>query len=156
MYPVLLLMMLGQCHDEPATMPNQQRQTPAKNDGIAFGTTFSLQQHDQVTLSGGEVPRLLHVSAQQLSDSRCPANVMCVQYGNATVVLEASNSQGKNEHIELCLGDCGAGNMQSTDTVTASVGATNYRFTLTEVSPFPGMEQEGDVKKAKLVVEKLN
>jgi hypothetical protein len=125
-YPVLLLMMLGQCHDEQATMPDQQTQAASANDGIAFGIPFSLQQLDQVTLSGGEAPRLLHVSAQQLSDSRCPANVMCVQYGNATVVLEASNSQGKNEHIELCIGDCGAGNMQSTDTVTAAVGATNY------------------------------
>lgn len=156
MYPLLLLMMVGQCNNESATTPKQQTQTAATNDGIVFGSEFGLQQYEQVTLSGGEAPRRLHVSAQLLSDSRCPANVNCVQYGNASVVLSAANSQGKNEQIELCIGDCGKDAMKSTDTVTAAVGATNYRFTLVEIAPFPGMEQEGDIKRAKLVVEKVN
>lgn len=69
-------------------------------------------------------------------------------------MLSASNSEGENQHIGLCIGDCGAGANQSTHTMEAVVGETNYSFTLLEVQPFPGLEKEGEMQQARLVVEK--
>ena len=154
-YPVLLTLLVLQCQDEPTTKPDQATEEYAVTDGVKFGKELTLQRLEQVIVYGGEAPRRLHVTAQQLADSRCPAGVNCVQYGKAAVVLSASNSEGENQHIELCIGDCGAGANRSTHSVTATVGETNYSFTLLEVQPFPGLEKEEEMQKARLVVEKL-
>lgn len=155
-YPVLLTLLVLQCQDEPTARPDQAAEEYAVTDGVKFGQEFILQRLEQVTVYGGEAPRRLHITAQQLADSRCPANVNCVQYGKAAVVLSASNSAGENQQIELCIGDCGAGANRSTHSVTATVGETNYSFTLLDVQPFPGLEKEGEVQKVRLVVEKLD
>lgn len=152
-YPALLMLLILQCQNEPATQPNQQTVETIVSDGVKFGQEFTLELFEQVIVFGGEAPRRLHVNVQQLEDSRCPANVMCVQYGKATVVLSASNSQGENKSIELCLGDCGGAN-RSAHTVQSTVGESLYSFTLKEVQPFPGLEKKGEGKKARIIVEK--
>lgn len=151
----LFLLLLLQCQSEPTTEPKQTDEAYEVTEGIKFGQEVTLQQADQVTLYGGDTPRNLHVSVEQLTDARCPANVTCVHYGTATVVLSASNSQGKNEHIPLCLGNCGGGANRSTHRVTAAVGETAYIFSLVDVKPFPGLEKRGEVKQARLIVEKI-
>lgn len=153
-YPALLTLLMLQCQNESATQPNQRTDEAIVSDGVKFGQEFTLKRFEQAVVYGGEAPRRLHVNAQQLEDSRCPANVMCVQYGKATVVLSASNSQGENKNIELCLGDCGGGANRSTHTVQATVGESLYSFTLKEMQPFPGLEKQGEGKKARLIVEK--
>ena len=156
LYIPLLLLGLSQCQRESLTAPEEQPAgAPTVMDGIKFGQEFTLQQFEQVTLYGGDTPRKLHLSAQQLTDSRCPANVTCVHYGSAALVLSASNSQGKNDHILLCIGDCGVGGMRTMHTVTAAVGETAYRFSLVEVKPFSGQEKKDEAKLARLLVEKI-
>lgn len=153
-YPALLTLLLMHCQNEPATQLNQRADEAIVNDGVKFGQEFTLERFEQAIVYGGEAPRRLHVSAQELEDSRCPANVMCVQYGKATVVLSASNSQGENKNIGLCLGDCGGGANRNAHTVQATVGGTLYSFTLKEVQPFPGLEKEGEGNKIRLIVQK--
>lgn len=155
MYPALLTLLMLQYQNEPATEQSRSAEASVVTDGVKFGQEFTLERLGQVTVYGGEAPRRLHLNAEQLADSRCPADVMCVQYGKATVVLSASNSQGENNNIELCIGDCGAGATRSTHSITATVGETDYSFTLKEVQPFSGLEKEGEVQKARLVVEKI-
>lgn len=154
-YPALLTLLVLQCQKEPGNQPNLHTAAYAVSDGVQFGQEFTLGLLEQAVVYGGEAPRRLNVIAQQLADSRCPADVMCVQYGKATVVLSASNSQGENDNIELCLGDCGEGANRSAHTVQATVGESIYSFTLREVQPFPGLEKEGEVQKARLVVRKV-
>ncbi|PRY06748.1 hypothetical protein CLV24_12614 [Pontibacter ummariensis] len=155
-YTVFLLLLFAQCQQEgnPRVFQSREEQVVV-TDGVKFGQEFSLAYYEETTVYGNQVPRRLNLYVKYLNDSRCPANAMCMQYGNATVVLSASNSQGKSEHIELCIGACGTEPIRSTYSVTAAVGQTKYTFTLKEVRPFPGMEQEGEVKKAVLVVEKV-
>jgi hypothetical protein len=151
-YPLLALALLTQCQQEEAYVTTEFK----KETGDAkFGQEVLLQHLEQVTLFGGEVPRRLIVSLEGLQDSRCPADVNCVTAGNATIILRASNSQGANENIQLCIGDCVPDPARNTHTVEAQVGETNYRFTLKEVKPYPGTEKEAEVQKARLVVEKL-
>lgn len=155
LYAPLLMLLLLQCHNDTVTEPDKPTSAHAVAEGVKFGQEFTVQQFDQVTLYGGDTPRKLHVTAQQLYDSRCPANATCVQYGSASLVLSASNSQGKADNIQLCIGACGAGGIHSTHSVTVAVGETAYIFRLVEVQPFPGLERKGDAKVARLIVEKI-
>ncbi|MCC9138434.1 hypothetical protein ACFSKU_12695 [Pontibacter silvestris] len=154
-YPLLLVLLMWQCQED--TIYERSTVTESYTDGVKFGQSIVLEKGEPVTVysNGGEAPRKLHVTLEQLFDSRCPANAACVTYGNAAVVLSASNSQGANKAIELCIGKCDTEPIRDTHTVTTLVGETSYRFTLKEVVPFPGLEKDGEKKVAKLVVEKM-
>lgn len=151
-YPLLGLALFTQCQLEETEVPT----TVAKESNeLKFGQEVPVKYLEQVTLAGGEVPRRLIIAVKNIQDSRCPENTNCITAGNATVVVRASNSQGSNENIELCLGDCETGTPQETDAVTAAVGDVNYRFTLKQVGPYPGLEHDGEEQKARLIVEKI-
>jgi hypothetical protein len=149
--PLLLLFTFTQCQQE-VTYTNPEAW--GNDEGINFGQEFSLQQYEQIILFGGETPRRLYLTLKQINDSRCPANANCVQAGNANITLTASNSQGKDEKIELCIGDCGNGSIRETHTVIAPIGEASYEITLKHVKPYPGLAHEGEVKKAVLVVKR--
>ncbi|MCC9166234.1 hypothetical protein [Pontibacter harenae] len=130
-YPLCMFLLLWQCQDE--TTQTSSEQYTVTDDGIKFGQEFSLYKGDAITLYGGEALRRLHLMLEQLNDSRCPANANCNHYGSAAAKFSAANSQGKNENIELCIGNCAPGDMRSTHTVTLAVGQTNYKITLKDV-----------------------
>ena len=151
-YPLLALALLTQCQQEETY---ESIEVTRETGDLKFGQEALLQKFGQITLYGDEVPRRLIVSLKEIEDSRCPKDVDCVTAGNASVTLRASNSQGVNENIVLCIGDCGAEGARETHTVAAEVGGVNYKFTLKAVKPYPGQEHEGEVQKAQLVVEKV-
>lgn len=151
-YTLLAISLLTHCQPEETSLHTEIQ---SESGDVKFGQEVLLQHHEQVTLFGGEVPRRLIVSLENIQDSRCPANANCVTAGNATIVLRASNSQGVNENIQLCIGACSSEPMRDTHTVTAQVGELNYQFTLKEVKPYPGLEKEGEEQKARLIVKKL-
>ncbi|PKV63156.1 hypothetical protein [Pontibacter ramchanderi] len=152
-YPLLALALFTQCQQEEETY--ETTEFTKQTGDLKFGQEALLSQFGQITLYGEEVPRRLIVSLKNIEDSRCPTDVNCVTAGNATVALRASNSQGINENITLCIGDCGTDGARETHTVEAEVGEVNYKFTLRGVKPYPGEAHEGEVQKAQLVVEKL-
>lgn len=151
-YPLLGLALFTQCQPDESELSAAVKQEAGD---VKFGQEIPLQHLEQVTYAGGDVPRRLIVNLKALQDSRCPVNVDCITAGNAKVVLRASNSQGTEENIQLCLGDCQTGAPHETDAVTTKVGDVEYRFTLKAVEPYPGLEHEGQVQKARLVVEKI-
>ncbi|MDX5419955.1 MAG: hypothetical protein LPK07_00430 [Hymenobacteraceae bacterium] len=150
-YPLLALALFTQCQQDQSFQTTEYIQ---ETGDLKFGQEALLQHFGQITLYGEEVPRRLIVSVKSIEDSRCPANANCVTAGKATVALRASNSQGVNDNITLCIGDCGTDKTQETHTVEAEVGGINYSFTLKGVKPYPGQAHEGEVQKAQLVVEK--
>ena len=151
-YLMMVALLCWNCQPETAYTPPA---VETQSEGIHFKQEFSMQAGEQVLLSGGTAPRKLHLTLQQLNDSRCPANATCVHYGAASVLLSLSNSQGRNDTVELCIGACSNEPPRHTHTVTIKVGQTSYKITLKEIKPFPGLEKFGDVKQAVLVVEKL-
>ncbi|MCJ8165309.1 hypothetical protein MKJ04_10680 [Pontibacter sp. E15-1] len=150
----LLLLLLTRCQQETSIEPGQFEEAGIEADGVQFGQEITLPELGQVTLYGEDVPRKLYLSARKITDSRCPEDVTCITYGAASIVLSASNSQGKNEDIQLCIGSCDNG-FRSIDSVTAVVGETLYSFSLIDVTPFPERSKAGVRKKAKLLVEKI-
>ncbi|WP_125185173.1 hypothetical protein [Botryobacter ruber] len=149
LHPLLLLLLFWQCQND-----NMLASPETDTKSITGKQEFSLQVGEQVQVAG--TPDKLQLKLQNLNDSRCPANANCVHYGSATVLLLATDSNGKTENIELCIGSCGSGPLRSTHTVTTLSGNTTYSITLKEVQPYPGLEQKGDVKKAILVVEEAS
>lgn len=150
-YPLLALALLTECQPEEVHEVASSRQ---EDGDLKFGQEALLQQYGQITMYGEGVPRRLIVALKSIQDSRCPTDVTCVTAGNATVALRASNSQGANENITLCIGDCGTAGARETHTLAAEVGGVSYTFTLKGVKPYPGQAHEGEVQKAALVVEK--
>ncbi|RAU82373.1 hypothetical protein [Pontibacter arcticus] len=153
-FTILTVVLMAQCGDETATSQAQNADTPMQTNGQNFGQEVRVDHQNKATIGSGDAA--LTVTFQDLIDSRCPENVNCIQYGKAEVTLSATNQQGTNERIKLCLGDCQQGQaIRETDSVTTFVGQTKYTFTLKKVEPYPGTEQQDDTKKVRLVVEKL-
>ena len=150
-HPLFMLLLFWQCQNDTMLASPE---TDAKS--VTAKQEFSLQVGEQVQVAETGASDKLQLKLRNLNDSRCPANANCVHYGSATVLLLATDSNGKNENIELCIGSCGSGPIRDTHTVTTPSGNTTYRITLKGVQPYPGLEQEGDVKKAILLVEKAS
>ncbi|MFT2011366.1 hypothetical protein ACMA1I_22025 [Pontibacter sp. 13R65] len=151
---LILAMFLWNCQSD-SDLLNETAATKTSAEGIPFKQEFSIKMGEQVILTGGEAPRKLHLWLKELNDSRCPANATCVHYGAASILLSASNSQGKNDTIEMCIGGCYNQEPRNTHTITTQIGQVTYKITLKEIRPFPGLEQDADTKQAVLQVEKL-
>lgn len=153
-FTMLTVVLMAQCGDETATSQAQNTDTPMQTNGQNFGQEVRVDYQNKATIGSGDAA--LTVTFQELMDSRCPENVNCIQHGKAEVILSATNQQGTNERIKLCLGDCQQGQaIRETDSVTTFVGQTKYTFSLRNVNPYPGSEEDGETKYVRLIVEKL-
>ena len=76
------------------------------------------------------------LQVDKIEDSRCPANVVCIRYGNVNVSYMLSQGTESRQGI-LCLGDCG-GPQKTQDSTTVQLGNDRYQLVLTEVRPYPG------------------
>lgn len=77
------------------------------------------------------------VQVNSIQDSRCPANAVCIRYGNADVTFTLS--QGSlSQSGKLCLGECGTKGLHDKDSTTLQLGPDTYKVLLTEVRPYPG------------------
>ena len=141
---LLGLLLLGQCHHE--TLPEAQAQEPG------FGTAFLLQKDEEVKVSG-EAAGTLTLQLASLADSRCPKDVVCVWLGNATVVLNVSNTDGQNQQVSFCIGDCRPDPVRNKHRVQVMLGQQAYDITLLEVLPVPNAESNETAKEVKLLVE---
>ncbi len=149
---MLLLVLSTQCKpDETFTGLETQEEI----SGIRFGEEFTVQRNEQVILVGEDVPKKLYVEVKEVIDSRCPADVNCVQYGSANVIISLSNSQGKNDNVSLCIGSCNNA-MQETHTLAVEIGQTSYRISLKQVSPYPGTGGNNEELKVKLIVNRIH
>ncbi|MEM1136689.1 MAG: hypothetical protein AAGI07_12705, partial [Bacteroidota bacterium] len=76
----------------------------------------------------------------EITDSRCPSDVDCVQFGWVDVIGEVKDSE-TNQAVTLtfCLGYCkkAATGMLEQDTIPFKLNEKNYRAILKAVIPFP-------------------
>ncbi|CCH52756.1 hypothetical protein BN8_01778 [Fibrisoma limi BUZ 3] len=77
------------------------------------------------------------LQVEKIEDSRCPANVVCIRYGNVNVSYTLSQETESRQGI-LCLGDCGNGPQKTRDSTLVQLGSDRYQLVLTEVRPYPG------------------
>lgn len=93
------------------------------------------------------------LNVDSITDSRCPANALCVWFGNAQVKFTLNNGS-QSQSGELCLGQCGQ-QFKNRDTFTAQLGSESYEVILSEIKPFPGLEPDGTPQEAVITVNKL-
>ncbi|WP_276498186.1 hypothetical protein [Pontibacter litorisediminis] len=121
-----------------------------------LGEAFVLEQGEQLKLTSGETI-LLELKVEEVSDSRCPEDVVCVWYGNAAVKLKVYGSSGRSQSLSFCIGDCKPEPLRNKHTLTAEVNGQEYEITLLDVLPFPNTEQQQDAnKQVKLLVKKTD
>ncbi|MGA0555128.1 hypothetical protein ACO2Q8_00630 [Larkinella sp. VNQ87] len=110
------------------------------------------ENNQAVTVKVNQAARVkqnVTLNVDSITDSRCPANASCVWYGNAQVKFTLKN-ETQSQSGELCLGQCGQ-QLKGRDAVTLQLGSTSYEVILSEVSPFPGLE-DGKPKEAVITV----
>lgn len=147
-YLFLFLMMLlfWQCQEEVVL--------DRQSEDALFGKAFVLEEGKQLSVSGdGNTPLL--IEAEEVNDSRCPEDVVCVWLGNATVSLKVSTADTKSQSIDFCIGDCRPEPARSKHAVNAKVGGQEYEIILLEVLPYPNTKNKATYSQVKLLVNKL-
>jgi uracil-DNA glycosylase len=115
------------------------------------------EENQPVTVKVNQLARVkqnVTLNVDSISDSRCPANVVCVWYGNANVKFSLKN-ETETQTGELCIGQCGQ-QLKSRDAVTLQLGNESYEVSLTDVQPFPGTQPDGTPKEAVITVNQKN
>jgi len=101
--------------------PGDRPTTPASLDRefrIAFGQTIAIERTD------------LEITFDDVSDSRCPQDAVCVWAGSAHVVLKVKSSAGKPEQLAL----------DTHPDLAGSGHVFDYVVRLVKVDPFPVLD----------------
>ncbi len=116
---VALALVCAACSNHPmARDPGDRPTTPASLDRefrIAFGQTIAVESTD------------LEITFDDVSDSRCPQNAVCVWEGTAHVVLAVATSTTKSALLAL----------DTHPDLPGSGRAFDYVIQLVKVDPFP-------------------
>jgi hypothetical protein len=99
------------------------------------------QESNPFTVKVNESARLAQnvtLQVDDIADSRCPATVTCIWYGNAKVKFTLKDSVW-SQSGELCIGQCDQ-QMKNQDSIIVQLGVNTYEVTLTEVRPYPGTD----------------
>ncbi|QRR01000.1 hypothetical protein [Dyadobacter sandarakinus] len=93
----------------------------------------------------------LKVDLKDVSDSRCPKNVVCIQAGDAKLLFDVSEGSNEAEVVVNFKGDA------KTDSQTFVLGAQKYLLKVSSVLPYPETSQSPrlDDYKVQLAIEKL-
>ena len=90
---------------------------------VSLGREFELRIGEEALLDGGQ---LSVTFTDLLADSRCPADVTCVQEGNAEIEILVQGDEGERR-ISL----------NTSRNMTRSERYGLYRITLTQLVPYP-------------------
>ncbi|PTX19345.1 hypothetical protein C8N40_10476 [Pontibacter mucosus] len=114
---------------------------------------FTMTQGQVLKVSGAETD-LLGLQVEEVTDSRCPKDVVCVWYGNAVVKVKVLGRNKKGQSITFCIGDCRPDPMRNKHTQTVEVDGQQYEITLLDVMPYPSSDSQETSKNVKLQVSK--
>ncbi len=133
---VALALVCAACSNQPmAGDPGDRSTTPASLDRefrVAFGQTIAIERTD------------LEITFQDVSDSRCPLDAVCVWAGSAHVILEVVTSIGEPAQLAL----------DTHPDFPGSGHVFDYVVRLVKVDPIPVLDdvQPREVYVATLVV----
>jgi len=136
-----VLTLIAACSSAPAAAPGSGGASPdpaAESRGGPLDDTLHVELGRTATADNG---RLAVTFAARLSDSRCPANAVCVWMGDAAVRISARAGRTTVER-EL-----------HTGIEPHSLSVDRYTVTIVGLTPYPGAESTG-VPTAVLRVER--
>ncbi|GAB3324964.1 hypothetical protein GCM10027299_22600 [Larkinella ripae] len=111
------------------------------------------EENKPVTVKVNQSARIkqnVSLNVDSITDSRCPANALCVWLGNAQVKFTLKNDT-QAQSGELCIGQCGQ-QQKNRDAITVLLGSESYEVTLSDVQPYPGTKPDGTPQEAVITV----
>lgn len=134
-------------------MATPQDQSPT----VYLNQAFTLHPFSQITLKDSTLGRndRLVLELGNILDSRCPADVLCIQAGTAEVNLSLSTTDGESATLQLNIGGnkfVKSGPVQANQ---ITLGGKTYIITVLAVAPYPTVTGAQPSKHASLIIAGL-
>ena len=115
---------------------------------------FQAREAELVTLELENDQGHINLQVLEITDSRCPSDVVCVRFGEAMVTVGVSGIEEIIKTLDLCIGDCPQRNkgVIIADTVAVEIDGKDYEVILKDVIPYPSTTNQDKTKEAILVV----
>jgi hypothetical protein len=115
---------------------------------------LDVAEAELITLQLENDPGHINLQVMEISESRCPSDVVCVRFGEAMVKVGVSGVQEILKTVDLCVGDCPqrGGGVIVTDTVAVEIDNKNYSVILRDVVPYPTTTNQNQTREAILEV----
>ncbi|MEO6287833.1 MAG: hypothetical protein ABIN80_17505 [Dyadobacter sp.] len=109
-------------------------------------TSVPYRQMTTVAASGSD----LKVDLQEITDSRCPKNAVCIQMGSAVMKFNVSDASSQTDVNVTYKGD------RKTDYQTFTLSGQTYLLKVSEVLPYPETTQSPKLEdyKVNVTIEK--
>jgi hypothetical protein len=115
---------------------------------VRINDVFTLGMGEQVKMVDDR-SHLLYVSVVEVEDSRCPADLFCIEEGQAKVKVVIEDTRNSQFSTFLCLGDCSP---NIGDIKSFVFYRLEYTIELIDVFPYPATE---NLKDPRRVIMKL-
>jgi hypothetical protein len=115
---------------------------------------FEAREAELVTLELEQDQGHINLQVLEITESRCPSDVVCVRFGEAEVKVGVSGVEEILKTLDLCIGDCLQRNkgVILADTVAVEIDGKDYAVILKDVIPFPSTTNQDKTKEAILEV----
>jgi hypothetical protein len=119
-------------------------------DDVPIGVDFTLPKGEKAIVDA--VNGKLSIEIENVYDSRCPANAICILEGNYGVDLMISDAT-QSTPVKLCNLFCGS-DYKLRDTASFVLNETEYQIVLKDLQPYPGTIENDEPKKVILEILK--
>ena len=120
-----------------------------KQTDLDLSGTYILKSGQSLSIPTNR--NLASLTAAELTDSRCPANAICVWEGIGTGKFIFKDNT-KEQTIELCIGACAVVSKPKTPEII--LNSITYTVELTSLNPFPGTGTANETVKATILLKK--
>ncbi|MFA6277801.1 MAG: hypothetical protein WC622_13695 [Pedobacter sp.] len=121
-----------------------------KDSLLDLSGTYTIKSGETLNLSKGGGRASLTI--EELTDTRCPINALCVTGGYASGKFKFKDNF-KTQTVELCLnGMCATETSQAEQKVT--LNGITYSVTFTDLTPFPTYPAQNKVATATLMLKR--
>lgn len=122
---------------------------------VSLDIPFQISENETVLIDdpSPESPQSLIIQLLNISDSRCPSNVVCIWGGTANILLNITNTK-ETKDFQLCIGDCARfGGLPNE--IEIIFGSASYVIILEALTPYPSSFSSELIQSATLKLVKL-
>jgi len=121
---------------------------------VSLDIPFRISENETVLINDPfpESPQSLMIQLFNISDSRCPGNVVCIWGGTANILLNITNTK-ETKDVQLCIGDCALFGLSNE--IEIIFGSASYVIIFEALTPFPSDLSSEPRKFATLMLIRL-
>ena len=121
---------------------------------VSLDVSFQISENETVLIDDPfpESPQSLIIQLLNITDSRCPSNVVCIWAGNANISLNINNTK-ETKDVHLCFGDCALFGLSNE--IEIVFGSASYLIIFEALIPYPSDFSSELIQSATLKVIRL-